>query len=265
MGKLSTIDRFLGSLLGGYIGYHRAAPNQSALPSITNSTLYQSWLVCMQNMQSPGLRLFNCDEIGMLPWLLYHHDNRKIRHDYLQQALKRNTATESNMNIQNTLESLYLLGDILEFIMQYSPNRSHTDSLLYQELRQQTTEYPTAITPQVTQWLTWLSTPSSVTLNQSPTSNQYLESIFLGLWQCLRYHENLALALSTQTLSQNTYAITGYLLGAWKGISVIPNFWQLSIPPSSRRTFTHIAKQIYCSWAGISFMADTLETLPLDL
>ncbi|MBT9315718.1 hypothetical protein [Leptothoe spongobia] len=265
MVAISTIDRFLGSLVGSYIGHYYGGNNQFGWPTnINDSTLYQSWKTNTPKAQVSDLQRSNSHLVAALPWLLYHHDNGTFRHQWLAQHLISASIGTSNNNV-DTMEVLYVLGDSLEWMMQCPLDTRHPGQLLCKHLHHQKIHYPAVVSTKVNQWMKGLSSPSLTAISEMPPLDGPWGLITLSMWQCLNYRENLALALGSQKMSQPTLTIIGCLLGAWGGISVIPTPWLLLLSSDSRQAITHLAEQIYRDWAGIRSISDTFETLPLDL
>ena len=254
---ISTADRFLGSLVGAYMGHSYA--NR---PDTRNSLLYQSWLDDIQQNRIPGPTLSDFSPAVSLPWLLYHHDDSRTRHDWLAHSLEPIQSTAPD-HVTTTMGVLYILGDSLEWLMQCLPTVQHPLPLLCKHLRHQLSTYPPGVSAQVTPLIEWLSSES---LRPSPVRQDILvAAMALALQQCLKYRENLAFALNNDSMSQPAPAMIGCLLGAWGGTAIIPTPWMMSLAPDSRQDLSHIAQHIYRNWAGISCIEGTFETLPLDL
>lgn len=261
MSIISIKDRFLGSLVGTYLGHSYAASPWSC-PDTGNSLLYQSWVDDIQQNRIPGPTLADFSPAVPLPWLLSYHDNSRTRHNWLTHNLDPLQSTKPE-HVNNAAGVLYILGDSLEWLMQCPKTVQHPLPLLCKHLRHQLSAYPTDVIAQVAPLIEWLASESSLT---SPVpSNIPIAATALALRQCLNYQENLALALKSEPMSQPTPAMIGCLLGAWGGIAVIPTPWIKALSPDSRQALSNMAENLYRIWAGIICMGGTCETLPPHL
>lgn len=259
MSIISTEDRFLGSLVGTYLG-HSYTDHLWSCPDTRNSLLYQSWLDDIQQNRIPGPALADFSPAVSLPWLLSHHDNSRIRHDWLTHKLDPIQSTEPE-HATKVAGVLYMLGDSLEWLMQCPQTVQYPLPLLCKHLRHQLSAYPTDVIAQVTPSIEWLaSDESSITSPVPPKIPMAATALALG--QCLNYRENLALALESEPVSQPTPAMIGCLLGAWGGTAVIPTPWIRALSSDSRQALSNMAENLYRTWAGIICMGGTCEMLP---
>lgn len=250
---ISTLDRFLGSLLGSYMGFYY---QQTPWPALHSDPLYTAWI------ESPllDLKSFDNDYLAALPWLLYRYDNIALRHHELAQHLENLSANGADINTITTLSTLYILGDSLEWLMQCQLSIQPILPKLFAYLQQQQANYPSIL-----HGFAPLSLAAPLgTSKPSKLDNATLEALNIALAQGLNHRENLALALNS-TMSRLTRTILGYLLGAWGGLSVIPTPWIFLLSPEVKQAITLFAKQLYQNWAGISSTEGPLETFPLTL
>ncbi|MEM1239416.1 MAG: hypothetical protein AAGI45_06230 [Cyanobacteria bacterium P01_H01_bin.26] len=255
---IGTADKFLGSLTGAYLGYSYLEHQHGDCASHSNP-MYQPWLH-QQNIPL-GPELSGPCLAVTLPWLLYHHDDSIRRHHWLAHQLA--SAPSPTASIVDTAIALYILGDSLEWIMQCDPVMRYPLPALCMYLQQQCLAYPASIIPQVNQLIAWLNIQSMEADRQIPDQNQPALDIVLAIHQCLNYRENLALALANPQATHRSMII-GYLLGAWRGISVIPAKWLASLTPDARQSLTQIAQQLYRTWAGVVQGRGSLEISPLN-
>lgn len=270
---MTIANKFLGSLLGTYIGHHYhhcLGGQQMATGPVDESLLYQAWLPSIRQSTPPRVATVST-LAAALPWLLYHHDDRQTRHRQLASEL----ATDSLGAIASRL---YILGDCLEWLMQSSLEPQASPALLRKHLRQQISTYPTSILPQVNQLFELLEFPSTTSNGaQNGAQLEYhhasihasihapMLTIATAIQQCLTHPENLALALTSPHTAPPVAPIIGCLLGAWGGTSRIPLRWMMSLPNESRQLLTHVSEQLYRNWAGITGVAKSFEAFPLDL
>lgn len=249
MVMISTLDRFLGSLLGSYMGFHYRQPEWPALHS---DPLYTAWI-------KPPLLELQCTSNGYapLPWLLYCYDNSTIRHHELAKHLEHLSVEAADPDAMTTLSTLYILGDSLEWLMQCPLSSQQALPQLLEYLQQQQVDYPSTL-----HGFALFGTP--LASNLSKPDNAHSAALNVALEQSLNHRENLALALNS-SMPRFTRTMLGCLLGAWGGISVIPTSWMLLLAPEVKQAITLLASQLYQSWAGISSAQGTLETFPLDL
>lgn len=252
---IATAERFLGSLLGSYIGFHYHHLKASEWPALHRDALYTAW----SKQPLLDLQLMDNNYLAPLPWLLYRHDNRAIRHHELDQHLDTLSTNSAAGETTASLANLYILGDSLEWLMQCRLSSQHALPKLCAYLQQQKTDYP-----EVLQNFALLPLTPSDTDKLSKSDNGALKAVHIALAQCLNHRENLALALNS-TMSPLTRTTLGCLLGAWGGLSVIPTPWIYLLSPETTQAITQIARQLYQNWAGISSHQGTLETFPLDL
>lgn len=267
MPTLSIADRLLGSLVGTYIG-HGYDNRQWHCRQTKDSQLYQSWLQDIQQGPPPGPTASKCSPELALPWLLYHHDNRRTRHHWLAQTL----ATETGQPNSHSSGILYCLGDSLEWLMQCPQTVPRPLPLLSEHLQRQLPHYPPRVIAEANQLIAWLldsgkslSTTSSV---KGPLDTDVpMATLAFALRQCLKYRENLALALTDPQAKQrqSISTIIGCLSGAWGGTAIIPRPWIEALSPDSKQALNHMIQHLYRHWAGISPMGPTSATLPLEL
>lgn len=267
MVTISTPDKFLGSLMGAYIGHHYLEKYQGKWLSVSKSPLYNVWLSSIEPQNIPSL-LATSSMPTAIPWLLYHHDDCTGRIHWLNQALAYSTTNGDHHAslYSNRIKVLYILGDCLEWLMQCPKDAQEPHLDLCHHLRQQQSTSPSAIIPQLNQLIQTLASPSLdsylQTLDHTEPSFMALTS---ALKRCMYYRENLALALSRSDLTAPTPTLIGCLLGAWRGPSVLPIDWVMAIPQDSKEALRHMAQQLYCSWAGLkSKISGTYEIFPLD-
>ncbi|ESA36111.1 hypothetical protein N836_09020 [Leptolyngbya sp. Heron Island J] len=111
-----------------------------------------------------------------------------------------------------------------------------------------------------------LDTEEFATNAQVPCQARTLWPMTLAIRRCLRYPENLALALVNHSTDIPTTTIIGCLLGAWGGISAIPVPWIMAFTYDSRQGLRQMAQQLYRSWAGSNVVTGGVdEIFPLDL
>ena len=260
MPTIATADQFLGSLVGAYIGHYYPEQHHGNWPSVSQSLLYQSWLANTSHDNIPAPSEVNL--ATALPWLLYRHDDSSSRLHWLNQTLASPTRDRGN-TISDITGTIYILGNCLEWLMQCSLNTPNLHLRLSQHLRQKQSNYPVAVSPQITRLIKELETHSS---NISPQTiyAQPVPPIALALRCCLNYRENLVLALDRSGMIGSTPTMIGCLLGAWRGPSVIPIRLLMGLTKDSRNSLGDIAQRLYHSWAGISQGGTTSEIFPLD-
>lgn len=251
---ICTFERFLGSLLGSYMGFHYQH-NLTEWPSVHGDPLYAIW------MQPPLLNLQCVDNnyLAPLPWLLCRYDNSRIRHHELAQYTETLAANSADTHAITTLNTLYILGDSLEWLIQCPLSTQQTRTKLWEYLGQRQGDYPVkppSFNPVFCNFPPAASSPSK-------PDNESGDTLKTTLERTLNYRENLALALSSP-MPPFTRTMLGGLLGAWRGLSVIPTPWMLLLDPKSQQALTQLAKQLYQNWAGMIAAQGTLETFPLD-
>ncbi|WP_193994987.1 hypothetical protein [Leptolyngbya ectocarpi] len=164
------------------------------------------------------------------------------------------------------ITALYILGDCLEWLMQVAPVNQSAHPSLCGHLQQQSLTYPAAIRPQTNRLIASLEPQYPTTDDdQTQDSNDLMMALAAAIQQSLTYPENLALALNTSDMGVPTSILIGCLLGAWRGTSVIPSEWIMSLPNTSRQTLNQTAQQLYRNWAGINHISATFEVFSLDL
>lgn len=263
MPTISTADRFLGSLLGAYIGQYYSVSDRGHWPPVSRSSLYRSWLSSIQHLNVPAPKSLDTSLTAALPWLLCCHDDSARRHHWLSQRLASATiATPTPINAAT--ETLYILGDCLEWLMQCTPDTQHPHPLLREHLQKRSVTYPAAIIPQVNLLIENLNAEALSTFAQVTDRAHRLSPITLALSHCLGYPENLALALANQPDDPCTAAIIGCLIGAWGGSLVIPARWIMALTQDSRQSLHQIAQRLYFSWAGINTTTTSFEAFSLD-
>lgn len=249
--------------MGTYIGHRSLDGSHQAMDVRNTPSLEQSWLHALQLGISPTLVSSNSHLANTIPWLLYHHDDRRTRNHILAQNLTSPSRTTAMTTMTATL---YILGDCLEWLMQVTSVNQAVHPLMCKHLQQQSLTYPAAITPKVHSLIASLEFPSSITDDyQLQSSNELTMTLAAAIRQSLTYSENLALALSTCDLGTPTSTLIGCLLGAWRGTSIIPSGWLTSLPNTSKQTLHQVAEQLYRNWAGINHISATFEAFPLDL
>lgn len=260
---LATIDQLLGSLLGGYLG-HGYSTGQKEWPNVSDSSLYQSWLHSVQQLTIKQPQLSASDPVIALPWLLFYHDNREIRHHWIARNMELASVKVTDTAI-HTPGTIYVLGDILEWLMQSSLEIQQPHPLLWEHLQKNNLSYPTAVIPQINRFGQELLSPKSAVSNRLEHHDCPWIIMALAVEQCLTYRENLALALANPRLPQAMRPIVGCLLGAWGGPSIIPTKWIMSLPFDSRQALFYMAQQLYKSWAGIKCNPSNFDVWPLNL
>ena len=264
MSLVSTHNKFLGSLIAAYIGYSYSRNHPQSWPPVSNSNLYRSWLDSIE--QSPPSRpaLSNASLIRTLPWLLYHYDNSQLRHYQLAQNLK--LAHEANIsNIIDITAALHIMGDCLEWLMQFPPSTQQPLTLLCDYLQQQRSDHSQPINAKRNQVIKALATNSSLSDIDNVVDSTLLSTVTMAIRQCLTYRENLALAFASSQIGPPIPTLIGCLQGAWAGTSVIPDQWMIAFHTDSRQSLAYIAQMLYRRWAGITSSTTTKEVLPLDL
>ncbi len=262
MPTISTADRFLGSLLGTYIGHYYLAYHHGHWPPVRESPLYQSWLSSTKQPNISGPKSSEAGLTAAIPWLLHCHDDTVRRHHQLNQTLL--TKLASAPLIAPDTEALYILGDCLEWLMQYTPDTQEPYPSLCDHLQQKSVTYPSIMIPQAHRLIEDLSTEALTNSPQDMSQDHTLSSITLAIRSCLSYPENLALSLANQRGGSCTAAMIGCLLGAWGGLSAIPLQWIMALTQDSRQSLQQIAQQLYRSWAGINAVATSFDAFPLD-
>lgn len=263
MSTIPTADRFLGSLLGAYIGNCYSAYNHGPWPRARDSLLYQTWLTGIQQLNISGPKPSAASLTAAIPWLLYCHADTAARHRQLTQNITPATITKPALVITVTA-SLYILGDCLEWLMQCTPDTQHPHLSLCAHLQERSTTYPSATIPWVNLLIERLNTRIFFTSPQSIDQTYALSSITSALKRCLSYPENLALALANQQDTPATATIIGCLIGAWGGPMVIPGEWIMSLTQDARQSLQQISQQLYRSWAGVDTIATGFDVFPLD-
>lgn len=261
MPTISTADKFLGSLLGAYIGSSYRGTSQLSIPNLSDSQLYQWW---HQDLSQgiPSLQLSNTCLISALPWLLYHHDDGTARHRTLLRSLGSDRQNRDDA-IADRVAALYLLGDCLEWLIQDPGHRPNSVDLLCKHLQTQIfSECPPSLMQFLQPALNEVTTQSIPHRPATPSGSPSMR-VAIALQQCLYCPENLALTLASSPLANATLA--GCLLGAWGGTSIMPMPWKIAIPPTEKAALTHMAEQLYRTWAGIISTSTRFDVLPLNL
>ena len=261
MSTLSIADRLLGSIVGTYIG-HGYGNRQWTCIQTKDSPLYQSWLQAIQQDPPPGPKALDFSAAIALPWLLYHHDHRRTRHNWIAQTVETSITTSRAPDI------LYYLGDSLEWLIQCRQKVPHPLPLLCEHLQHQRPHYPPAVSGQANQLIELLLAaeyPPAAAATATPYDPHItLGTVALALRQCLTDPENLALALAGTPQYQPSPTLIGCFSGAWGGTAIIPKQWLRSLSSESRHDLHHMSQHLYRHWAGISSMAGTFETFPLE-
>ena len=264
---IPTAEKFLGSLLGAYIGYRYDLNDNIPWQSVNANSLSQLWHNSIQQYTVVGPQVLDPQILvskpaATLPWLLYHHDNSSFRYQSLAQTLASVNSSSAAM-LTNAIGATCILGDCLEWLMQSAPTPQPSLPLICNYLLQRQTAYPTALASYVEHFTEVLASQSFAVEPLQPYEQPVLETA-LAVKHCLSYPENLALILiNSQTLG-TTATLSGCLLGAWGGLSVIPNKWIMALTDDSHQLISHIADKIYRNWAGIIGISATYDASPLD-
>ena len=264
MPNLSTADKFLGSLLGAYIGHSCSTLHQGQWPPVRESHLYQAWQASIQPSTVLGPHPLKTSLVAALPWLLHHHDDATGRHHWLAQAIAPLPLTETSPTV-TAIEMFYILGDCLEWLLQFPSDTQKPYLLLCEHLRQRCITYPPPFIPRLNLLIEGLNMKECATDVQAPYQAQTVCSMTLALRRCLRYPENLALALSNHQTDIRMSSIIGCLLGAWGGTPAIPVPWIMAFTQDSRHDLRQMAQQLYRSWAGSNVVIGRTTIFPLDL
>ncbi len=265
MATISNADKFRGSLFGAYIGHYYSEKYSDQWPTVSRSTLYQAWLASIEQYRiSPPSE---ANLTTAIPWLLYRHDDSSGRLHWLHQTLVSPTmhTNDSKGILTDTIGALYVLGDCLEWLMQYPIGPQELHSLLWKYLHHKRSSYPSAINSQIHQYLEQLATQSPALILQTTDNTHHpLMTVTAALKCCLNYRENLALALTNPGMTAPIATIVGCLLGAYCGPSVIPVGWLMAFTQDSREALDAIAQKLYGVWAGVGNVTTNFEVLPLD-
>lgn len=264
MATVSIQNKFLGSLIGAYIGHSYHEKCSKSWPSVSNSNLYQSWLDNEHQFPLSELTSSNSDLILTLPWLLYHYDDRRTRQQQLAQTIEL-THDANKANIADMAAALYIMGDCLEWLMQLSHTIQYPLPLLRQHLRQQRPIHSKVLHSKREQFIQELATQSLMSDFDSVVPDKTLPMLMIAIKQCLSYRENLALALTSPQSVTPIPTLIGCLLGAWAGPSVIPAQWMLAFNHASKQALTDMAQKLYRRWAGITTIMSNGEVFPLEL
>lgn len=257
--------------MGTYIGHRYLDhlpldPPQTVIDFRTGPPLHQSQLQASLSGIPPTLPSDFHHLADIVPWLLYHHDDRRTRNHQLAQHL---AAVPYTTDITTTA-GLYMLGDCLEWLMQVASASQFTQPLLCRYLQQQSSTYPASAGGQVERLVAFLESQSLATDgSQTQRHNDLVTTLAIAIQQSLTYPENLALALNTIDVGVPTATLIGCLVGAWQGSAAMPSAWQLSWPDTAKQALYQAAEQLYRSWAGITThipaTSATFEAFPLDL
>lgn len=265
---LATSDRFLGSLIGAYIGNHfDCVQNGQPLPQHWSAldfvSVPQTWwslsidtAQCLHHFSDTG------GSFSMLLWMLLHHDNYATRHH----AIMRNLSSQllgSEADSLPYLGGVHLLSDCLEWFIQTSPTLKHPGSSLREYLGHRCSVYPAVIAADVADLLTDLGCIDFLRLKTLGSGSAI--DILAAVQLCLNYRENLALALTSNPIKPFVSMLVGYFLGAWVGTAVIPMQWMMAVSPDVMDTLTSAGDDVYRMWAGIADAADLCDVFPLAL
>ncbi|WP_215619622.1 hypothetical protein [Leptothoe kymatousa] len=296
---LSTADKFLGSLLGAHLANRNpdfTDPQNVAIAlnqvsnqlERSNHPPHPQPNPCQQAAEAQGgiapsahypvrcgvaqlttamvSQGWNKEFGSVLRWLLSSHDNHQQRHQAIAAVYQQVTDDALTSDALHSIQALYILGDCLEWFMQSSPDVSRANSRLYEYLQQQCATYPAElINQQMSQLLAYLCDPlPSMDNGDNSLQSGPLSSVMLAAQHCLRYRENLALALSTQPLTPLTPSLVGALLGAWGGPQVLPHPWLLALPSHTMQNLVAEADNLYRAWAGVANNADCFGAFALD-
>ena len=245
------------------MGHNYSQNHPQSWSTVSNSNLYRSWL---DNIEHPPFRprSSNTSLILALPWMLYHFDNSQLRHYQLAQNLK--LAHETNIpNLIDITAALHIMGDCIEWLMQFPPSIQKPLTLLCGHLQQQQSAYSQAVNTKRNQVIKALVTNSPLSNVDNVVDSTMLSTVTIAIKQCLAYRENLALAFGSSQIGTAIPPLIGCLLGAWAGTSIIPDQWMITFSSDSRHSLAHITQTLYRRWAGITSSMTTKEVFPLDL
>ncbi|MEM9806864.1 MAG: hypothetical protein AAF959_16460 [Cyanobacteria bacterium P01_D01_bin.56] len=260
---LSIVDKFLGSLLGAYIGGNSSFLKAGDLWD--RDPINWAW---QPSSQLPPAPLYSSDAelFEALPWLLWHHDNFSLRHRWLLQQLPTNVTATHDTRVAR-LEGLYLLGDCLEWFMQATPHIPMSAQSLRGHLYQRSATYPVHMRSSAAKFLSQLGDCRCL-----PNRTELLfeagtiAELLVAIQQCIYYQESLMLALEVSSVKKTSISsILGCLLGAWAGTGVIPLHWIVATPSEVMDSVVYLAEKSYQAWAGIADNAEGLDVFPLDL
>ncbi|MEM1252147.1 MAG: hypothetical protein AAGI69_06905 [Cyanobacteria bacterium P01_H01_bin.21] len=265
---IPTAEKFLGSLLGAHMGYCYSSRSDSPWQSVNSNLLSQLWRSSIQQHTVVGPQVLAPQTLvskpaAALPWLLYHHDNSSFRYQSLAQTLASVDSSSSSI-LTHAIGATCILGDCLEWLMQCSPTLQPSLLLICNYLRQRQTAYPTVLASHVKRFTEVLAPQISTTIEPLKPDEQPLLTTALAVKHCLSYPENLALILTNFEEPGTTATLSGCLLGAWGGLSVIPTKWIMALTDDSYKLISHIADEVYRNWAGITSIAATYDASPLD-
>ena len=270
MESRSTIpiaEKFLGSLLGAYIGNCRASQYAKSGISVGNNSLSQLWLTSIQphiiaaptTVESETLASY---PVTALPWLLYHHDNSTARYQGLAQTLE-SVEHLSKPALPHIIGATCILGDCLEWLVQHSLTIQQPRPLLCKHLLQRQTAYPRVLADHTEQFIDVLAAQTPAVAPEAIHAQPLLR-IASAVQGCLDCRENLALALVSAQDTGTMPSLMGCLLGAWGGLSVIPIKWLMTLPNNTNQSISHMAEQLYRSWAGIISASSSHTASSLD-
>lgn len=256
-----TVDRFLGSLMGAYIGHHYSANCQKPLLDSHIKPLYQSWLENAQSYMSTQPPLWEDNFACILPWLLYHHDDVQTRCQGLTiPALAAASSTE-------VAATAYILGSCLEWLMQSSPSHQYPWLSLHQHLQQQQDLLFVENNHQISSLIDQLRDPSPMASWENIGHEPALTAVVLAINSSFTYRENIALAFASSQSVDPIPTLIGCLLGAWGGTSIIPTDWMMALSNDCKQSIILLVQMLYRSWAGLAskHTSAIYEVTALDL
>ncbi|MGD1949723.1 MAG: hypothetical protein ACFB14_08765 [Leptolyngbyaceae cyanobacterium] len=264
---IPTAEKFLGSLLGAYIGYRYSSRSDIPWQSVNSKSLSQLWRNSIQQPTVAGPQVLEPQTLvsrpaAALPWLLYHHDNSSFRYQSLAQTLASVDSSSASILI-NAIGATCILGDCLEWLIQCSTTLQPSLPLICKHLLQRQAAYPTVLAGHVERFTEVLAS-QILAFEPLQPYEQPLLTTALAVKHCLRYPENLALILTNSQEIETTATLSGCLLGAWGGLSIIPTEWIMALTNDSHQLISHVADKIYRDWAGIIGVSATYDTSPLD-
>ena len=254
----TTAEQFFAGLLGAQIGYGASAQRQTAQGHV----LLRDWQGIDCSGPLPALdaglddRAQSTGLLGLCPWLLYRCDSGFDRRCLIAQRVSQ------PFYGSDTLAQLALLGDSLEFLMALgntAPSKAVQSSAgvsaaMLSYLREQRRSYPDPIGHELAALVDQLELLLAGGAVLSPTGGAAA-----AIARCLLFPESLTLALDPDCPAAES-GLTGFLLGAWRGIEVVPHGWL-----GEAADLTHLnifAQQLYARWAGSPSLGADAVVMP---
>lgn len=194
--------------------------------------------------------------IRWVPFLLRWHDQARIRHQHIEAAPLSDDAQAM----------LWIFGHLLEYLLSATVKPQHLHQSTHQYLIRQLHSEFGPIDQAILQtaldqiWATPPQPPSP--LSVIGTRVDLDRSFMTAIRQFVTLPESYVLAMNNagQTQSMQTQSIvpamiTGFMTGAWGGLSVVPVQWIKQLSDHGTQ-MTRLSQTLYADWAGI---ADPLQ------